>query len=212
LAAAHSIKRCFGFSLSSELRRQPLPIWKVFVFSFGILAAFFIGTVLESRLRSTGYGEALGAIPVLICAAFVLRLPPPAAIRVRCSWRAILLLLPFAILAFADFALPEFSPSQTGLWLVVIVQALGVGIAEELTFRFGLHRLWSHYGALFYVFASSTIFAVGHYPLGLQISLVSGVIGAAFAASRAAGMPLIPLIILHAFLDTPEFFRTTVLN
>jgi hypothetical protein len=57
------------------------------------------------------------------------------------------------------------------------------------------------------VIASSTIFAAGHYPLGLQVSILSGVIGAAFAASRVAGMPLIPLILLHAFFDAPGFFR-----
>jgi len=155
----------------------------------------------------TGYGEALGAIPVLICAFFVLRLPPAAPINVRWGWRALLLILPFVILLFADFRFPEFSANQAAIWMVAIIQALGVGVSEELTFRFGLHRLWSHYGAWFYVTASSSLFAVGHYPLGLQVSIISGIIGAAFAASRVAGMPIIPLIILHTFFDTPQFFR-----
>lgn len=201
------LRRFFGFSVSDERVRQSPPIWKVVVYSFGIVAAFVVGSILEFRLRFTGYGEALGAIPVLICAVFVFRLPPAAQLNVRWGWRALLLVLPFVILLFADFRFPAFSVSQSTLWIAVIVNALGVGVSEEVTFRYSLHRLWSHYGALFYVIASSTVFAVGHYPLGLQVSIISGIIGAAFAASRVAGMPLIPLIILHAFFDAPAFFR-----
>jgi len=201
------VRRFFGFAVGDEPVRQPLPVGRTLAYSAGILAAFFVGTVLEARFRFTGYGEAIGAIPVLVCAVFVLRLPPAAPIRVGWALRALLLILPFVILLFADFGLPEFSVDQAAIWLVVLVQALGVGLSEELTFRFGLHRLWSHYGAWFYVIASSAVFAAGHFPLGLQVSIISGVIGAAFAASRVAGMPLILLILLHAFFDTPQFFR-----
>jgi len=200
-------KRYFGFLVNDKRVQQPLPVWKVIAYSLGIVAVFFVGTVLEFRLRFTGFGEALGAIPVLICSVFVLRLPPAARIEARWGWRALLLSLPFVILLFADFGFPEFSVNQASIWIVVVVQALGVGVSEELTFRFGLHRLWANYGAWFYVIASSAIFGVLHYPLGLQVSLISGVIGVAFAASRVAGMPLIPLILLHAFFDGPQFFR-----
>ena len=202
-----TLRRFFGFSVSGQVPRQPLPVLQVVAFSFGILAVFFVGTVLESRFRFTGYGEALGAIPVLICAVFVLRLPPPATITIRWGWRLLLLGLPLLLLALADFRFPEFSASQAAVWMVVVVQALGIGVSEELTFRFSLHRLWSHFGALFYVLASSTVFAVLHFPLGLQVSIISGVIGAVFAASRMAGMPLVPLIIFHAFLDIPMVYR-----
>ena len=206
------LKRYFGFSASGESVRRPLPLFEVVTYSVAIVAAFFLGTILESRLRFTGYGEALGAIPVLICAAFVLRLPPHAPIDIRWYWRVILLILPFGLLPLADLRFPEFAASQAGVWLVVLAQALGVGVSEELTFRFGLHRLWSHYGALFYVVASSAIFAALHYPLGLQVSIITGVIGIAFAASRVAGMPLVPLVLLHAFFDAPQFFRTMELS
>lgn len=202
------LKRYPGFSDGGAAARQPLPLPEAAAYSFGVLAAFFVGMVLESRLRFTGYGEAFGAIPVLIFAAFVLRLPPPAPKRMKWGWRAVLLVLPFALLPFADLRFPELSASQAAVWMVVLVQVLGIGVSEELTFRFGLHRLWSSYSGLFYVIASATIFGLLHYPLGLQVSIISGVIGVTFAASRVAGMPLIPLIALHAFLDTPEVFRT----
>ena len=207
-----SLKWYFGFSAGSQIRQQPLPIMQVIAYSFGIVAIFFVGTVLESKFRFTGYGEAIGAIPVLVCAVFLLRLPPPATINVRWGWRVILLGLPFVLLPLADLRFPEFSTSQATVWMVVIVQALGIGVSEELTFRFGLHRLWSHFGALFYVIASSTVFGVLHFPLGLQVSVISGVIGAVFAASRMAGMPLVPLIIFHAFLDAPMVYRAMTVN
>lgn len=202
------LKRNFGFTAGDAAIRQPLPMPHVIAWSAGIIAAFFLGTVLEFRFRFTGFGEAVAAIPVLVCAVFVLRLPPPVPIRVKWGWRVLLLALPFLILPLADLRFPQFSAAQASVWMVVLIQALGVGVSEELTFRFGLHRLWSHYGAVFYVIASATLFGLLHYPLGLQISVISGIIGALFGASRAAGMPLVPLIILHAFLDTPEIFRT----
>jgi membrane protease YdiL (CAAX protease family) len=208
-----TLKRYFGFTASGGPAPRPLPVLQVAMYSIGIIAVFFIGTVLESRLRSTGYSEAFGAIPVLVFAILVARLPAHAPISIKWGWRALLLSLPFLFLLLADFSSPAFSADQTAaVWRVVIVQVLGIAIGEELTFRFGLHRLWSHYGAWFYVVASSLIFAVMHYPLGLQVSVLSGLIGAAFAASRAAGMPLIPLIVLHAFLDIPAVFRAVTLN
>lgn len=201
-------KRAFGYSGTGPDRQQPIPHWKILGYSFGILAAFFAGTILEARFRFTGFGEALGALPVVVGAIFFLRLPPRRPIQVRWIWRLTLLALPFLPLAFADFRFPEFSADNSSVWTVLIVQALGVGVSEELTFRFGLHRIWSRYGALFYVIASSAIFAAGHYPLGLQVTIISGIIGASFAASRVAGMPLVALIALHAFFDMPEIFRT----
>jgi len=207
-----SLKRYLGFSVESRALRRPLPVIRVAAYSIGILAIFFLGTVLEARFRFTGYGEALGAIPVLVCAIFVLRLPPPATISVGWGWRLPLLGLPLALLPLADLRFPELSASQAGVWTIAIIQALGIGISEELTFRFGLHRLWSHFGALFYILASSAVFGALHFPLGLQISIISGIIGAVFAASRMAGMPLVSLIVFHAFLDFPMVYRAMSVN
>jgi membrane protease YdiL (CAAX protease family) len=197
----------FGFGVSYQAARQPLPVLKVVAYSFGIVAVFIVGMILESRLRVTGYGEAFGAIPVLVCALLVRRLPPAQPITVGWGWRALLLALPLGLLPLADLTFPEFSANQAAVWLVLVAQTLGIGVSEELTFRFGLHRLWSHYGAVFYVLASSAVFGALHYPLGLQACIITGIIGAALAASRAAGMPLIPLIAFHAFLDAPMIYR-----
>lgn len=197
---------------SYQAPQQPLPVPKVVVYSIGIVAVFLFGTILEARLRFTGFGEALGAIPVLICAMFMLRLPPAAPITAGRIMRAILLALPLILLPLADLTFPALSADQAAVWSLVVLQTLGIGISEELTFRFGLHRLWSHYGAIFYVLASSFVFGALHYPLGLQASIITGIIGAIFAASRAAGMPLVVLILFHAFLDAPMIYRMTTGN
>ena len=210
MSAVETLARYFGFAPEVATEQVPLPIWKVVAYSVAIVAVFFAGTVLESRVRSTGVSEAIGAIPVLICAVLVLRLPPAAPIRVRWGWRTVLLALPFLFLFLADYSFPGFAASQASVWTIVIVQTLGIAVGEELTFRFALHRLWVTYSALFYVLGSATIFAVLHSPLGLQVSILSGVIGAAFAASRAAGMPLLFLIILHAFFDLPAVYRSSI--
>jgi len=206
--AVEYLKRHFGFAVGYEAPRQLPPLLKVVAYSFAIVAVFFAGTVLESRLRFTGYGEAFGALPVLVCALFVRQLPPAAPITVGWRWRALLLALPLGLLPLADLTFPELSADQAAVWLVLLAQTLGIGVSEELTFRFGLHRLWSHYGAIFYVVASSTVFGALHYPLGLQASIITGIIGATLAASRAAGMPLALLIAFHAFLDAPMIYRS----
>jgi len=206
--AVDYLKRHFGLAVSCQASRQLLPVPQVVAYSFGIIAVFFLGMILESRLRFTGYGEAFGAMPVLVCALFLRRLPPAAPITVGWGWRALLLALPLGLLPLADLRFPELSADQAAVWLVLLIQTLGIGVSEELTFRFGLHRLWSHYGAVFYVLASSTVFGALHYPLGLQASIITGIIGAALATSRAAGMPLVPLIVFHAFLDAPMIYRT----
>jgi len=202
-----ALKQHLGFGAGVETPRSPLPALQVVAYSVAILVAFLAGTYLEAKLRFTGYGEAFGALPVLVCALCVLRLPPAAPISVRWGWRVLLLALPLTLLPLADLSFPELSAEHASVWMIVLVQALGIGVSEELTFRFGLHRLWSHYGALFYILASSAVFGALHYPLGLQASIITGFIGAAFAASRAAGMPLVPLIAFHAFLDAPMIYR-----
>ena len=204
--AVEHLQRHFGLTVSGQTPR--LPALRVVAYSLGIIAVFFVGSILESRLRFTGYGEAFGAIPVLVCALFVRRLPPAAPITIGWGWRALLLALPLGLLPLADLRFPEFSAAQATVWMVVLAQTLGIGVSEELTFRFGLHRLWSHYGAIFYVVASSAVFGALHYPLGLQASIITAIIGATLAASRAAGMPLVPLILFHAFLDAPMIYRS----
>jgi hypothetical protein len=51
-----SLGRYVASSVGGKPVRQPLPIRKVVVYSLGIVAAFFVGTILEFRFRFTGYG------------------------------------------------------------------------------------------------------------------------------------------------------------
>ena len=191
----------------TEIGNSDLPVWQVATLSLVVIAALYLGMAME-RLGSTRYTEILGAIPVLICALYFIRIPPVQPLRIRWVFRAALLLLPFLPIFFASYEFPPLTRNASSAWAFVVIQTIAIGVTEEFTFRFSLHRLWSRYGAAFFVVASSLLFGALHYPLGWQVSIIATVIGFAFAVSRAAGMPLLVLILLHAFYDGPAIYAS----
>jgi len=193
---------------ASDFRRADLPAWQIGAYSLAIIAALYAGMVMERRLDWTRYTEVLGVIPVLLCSLFFLRIPPASPPNIRPAWRVLLLLLPFLPLFFASYAFPALNRDELAAWTFIAIQSLAIGVTEELVFRFGLYRLWSQYGATFYVAGSALLFGVLHYPLGLQVSVIATIIGLAFGLSRVAGMPLAVLILLHAFYDGPGISRS----
>jgi len=192
----------------ADARSDDLPAWRVAAYSLAIIAALYAGMVMERRLDWTRYTEVLGAIPVLFCSLLILRIHPARPLRMPGLLRTVVLALPFLPLFFASYAFPEWSRDQAAAWTFIIIQTLAIGVTEELVFRFSLYRLWSQYGATFYVAASALLFGVLHYPLGVQVSVIATIIGLAFGASRVAGMPLLVLILLHAFYDGPSIARS----
>lgn len=193
---------------ASEIDNNDQPAWKVTIYSLAVIAALYLGMVLERHINVTRYTEILGAIPVLVCSLYFLKMPQVQPIQVRLLFRVILLSLPFLPLLFARYDFPSLSSSTSAVWLFIIIQSIAIGITEELTFRFNLQRLWSRYGAAFFVVASSMLFGLLHYPLGLQVTIIATIIGFAFSLSRVAGMPLIVLIFLHAFYDGPGIYAS----
>lgn len=193
-------------SAAVEPGRDDLPAWQVLIYSLAIIVALYAGMVMERRLDVTRYTEVLGAIPVLICSLLFLRFRAVAPVSLHWAWRVMLLALPFLPMFFADYTFPALSRDQATVWQFVAIQSIGIGVTEELVFRFSLYRLWSRYGATFFVVASSLLFGVLHYPLGLQVSVIATILGLAFALSRIAGMPLIVLILIHAFYDGPSIY------
>jgi len=87
--------------------------------------------------------------------------------------------------------------------LKAVADAIAIGVSEELTFRFSLHRLWSRYNDTFYVLVSSLVFGLMHFPGGIGSVLVTGAVGFLFALSRIGRMPITVLILYHAFIDLP---------
>ena len=90
---------------------------------------------------------------------------------------------------------------------VIAVESLAIGVSEELTFRFSLHRLWSQSSATSYVVWSSLMFGILHIPNGTEVAIFSAVIGVIFGLARVAGMPIAVLIVMHGFLDAPGIVR-----
>ncbi len=93
------------------------------------------------------------------------------------------------------------------LFAVIVVESIAIGVSEELTFRFSLHRLWSQYSTTFFVVGSALIFGILHLPNGAEVAIVSAIIGVIFGLARIAGMPIAALIVMHGFVDAPGIIR-----
>jgi len=132
---------------------------------------------------------------------FVLRLPKQSPRPGRYSKipRVLLLLAPFVFLPLME--IPRYPGAV--ILLKAVADAIAIGVSEELTFRFSLHRLWSRYNDTFYVLVSSLVFGLMHFPGGIGSVLVTGAVGFLFALSRIGRMPITVLILYHAFIDLP---------
>ena len=189
---------------------QPLPKWKIVSYSGAIIAMLYAGIALARLLNVTDFRETVETVPVLICVIFVLRLPARPPLKIHGVWRALFLLSPFLLLSFADLDFPMTIFDRSTVLAVVVVESIAIGVSEELTFRFSLHRLWSQYSATFYVIGSALIFGVLHIPNGAEVAIVSTVIGVMFGLARIAGMPIAALIVMHGFVDAPGIIRDVV--
>ncbi len=180
---------------------RAMPTWKLVSYSAAIIATPFLGHALGNISNVRYLRQVVESIPVLVCLGFVLRLPKRSTLQMPLTARVPLLVLPFLLLSFtSEVTATDIEP---GFFVLAVVDAVAIGVSEELTFRFSLHRLWSQYGAAFYVMASSLIFGLAHYADGLSAILVTAVVGGLFALARIAGMPIVVLILLHGFIDLP---------
>ena len=92
---------------------------------------------------------------------------------------------------------------DVALLAIVAIESLAIGVSEELTFRYALHRLGSQYSATFYVVASSLNFGLLHTPEGAEVAIIAAILGTMFALARIAGAPIIVLIAIHGFVNAP---------
>ena len=179
-----------------------MPTWKVISYSCAITAMPLLGFALGNVSNVPYLREVVETIPVLMCLMFVLQLPERSRLATSRVRRALLLApLALLILGLADFSWTSYQRGT--VFVLAVVDAIAIGVSEELTFRFHLHRLWSQYSAAFYVVTSSLIFGVLHFPAGILGILVATIIGGSFALARIAGMPIMVLIVLHGLIDLP---------
>ena len=151
-----------------------------------------------------GLRETIETIPVLICFALILRYTkPPQRPQLHWAWRTLFLVAPFSLLTLANLDFPPSVFENKMLMVAAAWEAAMVGVAEELTFRFGLQRLWARYGASFFVIVSTLIFGLLHLEDSVGVAIFSAICGLMFALARVAGMPIVVLIIIHGLLDLP---------
>ncbi len=189
--------------LDHEEESKLLPISKEVGYSVVIVGMLYAGVALGELVGVPRLRQTIETLPVLVCLIFVLRLPVRPVSMMSPVWRGVLLVLPVALLGFMDFEYPDAVMGRPHLLATVAVEALAIGVSEEVTFRFSLHRVWAQYSATFYVLTSSLIFGLLHYADGLQVVVVSMAIGVLFALARVAGMPIIVLIAFHGLIDAP---------
>ena len=155
-----------------------MPTWKLVGYSAAISALPFLGHALGDISNARYLRQVVETVPVLVCLPFVLRLPKRPRQQMTRAARVALLLAPFLLLSLTG-EVPT-NTLQQSIVVLAVVDAVAIGVSEELTFRFSLHRLWSHYSAAFYVMASSVIFGLAHVADGLSAILVAAVIGLFF--------------------------------
>jgi len=185
--------------LSNEMSK-----WKVIGYSVAIIAMLYLGSALGKFSNLRYFRESIETIPVLVCLFFVLRLPKRHKVKMSLYLRIFLLIMPFLLIGFMDLKfIDKLLQQDAALMLWIVLEFSAIGISEELTFRFGLHRLWSQYSPTFFVVVNSLIFGILHYPSGIEQVIITGLLGVIFSLSRIAGMPIIVLIFWHGLVDGP---------
>jgi len=176
----------------------------VVVYSCAILAMPIIGEQVGESLQIWRLLELIEAVPAIVCAFFVSRMPRPAKAAMHIGARAACLipLLLLVVLGIGGLPVRDLAFDQT--LALIFANAIAIGVTEELTFRYSLHRLWSRYGLGLYVVLSSLIFGLAHYPGGVTAIGITTVLGAIFGLARIAGTPVLILIVIHGLIDLPE--------
>jgi len=183
--------------------------WKVVGYSVIIILMPFLGNYLGEISNVRYFLQSLEAIPVIVCFIFVLRLPKRPKLKMSRLPRLIFLLLPVPLFSFMNLGFFEVLFQQSPeIVALIFLEVIMIGVSEEFTFRFSLHRLWSQYSATFYVVVSSLIFGILHYRGGIESIIITTIIGVIFSLTRIAGMPIAGLIFLHGFIDIPSLMSS----
>jgi membrane protease YdiL (CAAX protease family) len=195
---------------NTESGASTVSVRSVVVYSCAILAMPIIGEQIGELLRIWRLLELIEAVPAIVCAFFVSRMPRPAKAAMHIGVRAACLtpLCLLVVLGIGGLPVRELALDRT--FALILANAIAIGVTEELTFRYSLHRLWLRYGASLYVVLSSLIFGLAHFPGGATAIGTTTVLGAIFGLARIAGTPVLILIIIHGLIDLPEMVARIV--
>lgn len=113
----------------------------VVVYSFAILAMPIIGEQIGEFLKIWRLLELIEAVPAIVCAFFVSRIPRAVKAAMHIGVRAACLIPLFLLVVLGIGVLPvrELAFDQT--FALIFANAIAIGVTEELTLRYSLHRL-----------------------------------------------------------------------
>ncbi len=189
---------------NTEANDSTANIRNVVVCSCAILAMPIIGEQIGELLQIWRLLELIEAVPAIVCAVFVSRMPRPAKTAMHIGARVACLIPLFLLIVLGIGGLPVRDLAFDQTFALILANAVAIGVTEELTFRYSLHRLWLRYGVGLYVVLSSLIFGLAHFPGGAIAIGITTVLGAVFGLARIAGTPVLILIIIHGLIDLPE--------
>jgi membrane protease YdiL (CAAX protease family) len=189
---------------NTEDRTSTANVRNVVLYSCAVLAMPIIGEQIGELLQIWRLLELIEAVPAVVCAFFVSRMPRHAKVAMHVGVRAACLIPLFLLVVLGIGGLPVRELAFDWTLAFIFANAIAIGVTEELTFRYSLHRLWSRYGAILYVVLSSLIFGLAHYPGGAAAIGITTALGAIFGLARIAGTPVLVLIVIHGLIDLPE--------
>jgi hypothetical protein len=196
-------------NISKQMPRQPAP-WAglVLVIVSSILALLLPGYWLGT---SPMLYELTGALVVIFVSAVYSRAygwggvssesrsPVPACFQLG-PWA-------FAALNVWGKGLP--SDMLTVEAFKGLITVMSIGLAEELLYRGVLFHAFQRGSMSLYVVASSVTFGLFHYAQGISGILITMVVGSSYGMARAAGAPLVLLVVCHGITDYPDQFAHT---
>jgi membrane protease YdiL (CAAX protease family) len=103
--------------------------------------------------------------------------------------------------------------TQAGLWTFLFVAVVAGGVREELQRAFLLHRFRTSLGGpAVGLVATSVAFGLGHTLQGWDAAVVTGALGALWAAMYLGRGSAVAPIVSHGLFNSAELLRASLLR
>jgi membrane protease YdiL (CAAX protease family) len=103
--------------------------------------------------------------------------------------------------------------TQAGLWTFLFVAVVAGGVREELQRAFLLHRFRTSLGGpVVGLVVTSVAFGLGHTLQGWDAAVVTGALGAFWAAMYLGRGSAVAPIVSHGLFNSAELLRASVLR
>ena len=181
-----------------------------FVFALTLLDTILLLSLIFAFLRRRGDSPRrvfLGDRPIAReVAAGVLSVPVAMTIVIVVS----LMVRRFvpSLRTVPDNPLEAFVGTQAGLWTFLFVVIVAGGVREELQRAFLLHRFRFDLGQPWMgVFITSLAFGLGHTLQGLDVAIITGLLGALWGVIYLARGSAVATMVSHSLFNSGELLR-----